>query len=485
MACTIASLVPGCLLCHRGSSIGKVVGASETALHLDTDDHGLQQGDIIEVLTGMEAPVLALRLFLPELARQEAVVSMRLGTTKATNALLERKGARVALMVSSGFEDLLVIKDQKRPDLFARSIQRSPPLYHRVYGIGGTISASGEEVLSLDESALLSCARDALASGCEAVALCLKNSCHNPLHEVRALALLSEMGFKSLHASVSLTSRMHYQKRAETVLVNAMLDPLLGSYLDAVEAALDGTALKVMTSSGGLVDRCRFNAIDSLVSGPAGGVAGAVALARQTGATKILSLDMGGTSADVCRWNGETILRPSVTVGSATVFSPALHIETVAAGGGSICCYADGALKVGPDSAGAYPGPASYGGGGPLTLTDVHWLMGRIDEARFGVPLDIRAAESALSRVVTASGMQDWKQVCLGMIQIATERMAQAIREVSAREGEDPSHYTLVVFGGAGGLHACGIAEELGIHDILFARDAGLVKCARDFGQRG
>jgi 5-oxoprolinase (ATP-hydrolysing) len=407
-------------------------------------------------------------------------LSFRLGTTKGTNTLLENKGAPVALFLSEGFEDLLIIRDQKRPDLFAREIKRPAPIYQGVFSLRGRLDTHGEEREGLDEDHIREAAKRALDSGCTVAAVCLLNSWANPAHEQRVGEILGECGFETICLSSTIRPLIKYLDRADTTLVDATLSPVMDHYLDRVQAELGEDPLWVMSSAGGLVSRSRFHAVDSLVSGPAGGVLGAVAAGRQAGLSKIIALDMGGTSTDVSRWKDHMELRQQIQVGPARILTPAMPIETVAAGGGSICGFDGERLFVGPESAGADPGPAAYGSGGPLTLTDIHLLLGRIDPDGFSIPIQVEASRTALTTVAGASGETDWPSLAEGFLTIATERMAHAIRKVSLREGEDPSQYGLVAFGGAGGLHACRVAAELGMSEVVFPADAGILSARGD-----
>lgn len=458
----------------NGESAGRITRITPDLLNLDREC-ACSSGDFLEIDSGLEAPVLAMRLLVPELARQGSDVSFRLGTTKGTNALLEKKGAPVALFLTRGFEDLLLIRDQKRPDLFARHIKKDPPMYHRVYGVDGRIDTSGTVVRNLDVAGLEQSAISARADGCTVAAVCLLNSWQNPQHEDQAREILEKAGFATACTSSGIRPLIKYLDRADTTLVNATLSPVMEAYLDRVGAGIHGNPLWIMTSAGGLVSRQRFHAVDSLVSGPAGGVLGAVTAGRRAGLDKIIGLDMGGTSTDVSRWKDRLELRQQIQVGEARILTPAMPIETVAAGGGSICGYRDGRLFVGPESAGADPGPASYGAGGPLCLTDIHLLLGRIDPAGFSIPIRLQDARMRLDEVMQQTGDSDWRALAEGFLAIATERMAHAIRKVTLRDGEDPSQYGLVAFGGAGGLHACRVADELGINRIIFPSDAGIL----------
>jgi 5-oxoprolinase (ATP-hydrolysing) len=457
----------------NGAPAGSIRAIDNGRIVLDAPVPPQCAGHMIELDSGLEAPVLALRMLLPDAAA--AAMDFRLGTTKGTNALLENKGAPAALFLTEGFSDLLLIRDQKRPRLFARAIHRPVPLHHSVHPVAGRIDAAGRELAPLDCNALAAAAEAALQAGCTVAAVCLLHSWINPVHEQQASEILQSAGFAAVRLSSSIRPLIKYLDRAETTLVDAALAPVMDRYLDRVERELHGHPLWIMTSAGGLVSRERFNAVDSLVSGPAGGMLGAIAAGRRAGMERIIALDMGGTSTDVSRWRGRLELRQRIRVGAARILTPAMPIETVAAGGGSICRVEGGRLWVGPESAGADPGPAAYGAGGPLTLTDIHLLLGRLDPAAFSIPIRMEAARAALDTAVAAAGGPDWRELAEGFLAIATERMAHAIRKVSLREGEDPAQYGLVAFGGAGGLHACRVAEELGIREVLFPEDAGLL----------
>jgi 5-oxoprolinase (ATP-hydrolysing) len=459
-----------------GNSAGRLADAEQFVFTVEAVPEAASPGDMLEIDSGWEAPVLAMRLlFADKLRDASGSLSFRLGTTKGTNTLLENKGAPVALFLSAGFEDLLMIRDQKRPDIFAREITRPAPIYRNVYGLHGRLDTRGEERQGLEERDIRESARRALESGCTVAAVCLLNSWINPAHEQRVGEILAECGFETIRLSSTIRPLIKYLDRTETTLVDATLSPVMDHYLDRVQAELGKDPLWVMTSAGGLVSRARFHAVDSLVSGPAGGVLGAVASGRQAGLEKIIALDMGGTSTDVSRWKDHLELRQQIRVGHARILTPAMPIETVAAGGGSICGFDGERLTVGPESAGADPGPAAYGAGGPLTLTDIHLLLGRIDPDGFSIPIRTEASRSSLAAVAEASGEADWPSLAEGFLSIATERMAHAIRQVSLREGEDPARYGLVAFGGAGGLHACRVAAELGMTSVVFPPDAGIL----------
>lgn len=466
----------GAALSKAGQVVGEVIGGSPEGHWRCTGLAGAYAaGDLVEIDTREEAPVLGARLLGARMGIPPARMEHRLGTTRATNALLEGKGARTALLVTHGFADLLVIGDQKRPELFSLRQPVRPVLAQMVLPIGGRLDADGHELEPLDEEAVRAAGRRIREGGMEAVAICFMHSWSNPVHEKRAAAILQSMGLTCVCPSYAVEPQIKLLERTRTTVVEAMLRPVLSAYLDAVEGGTGGRELWVMSSAGALCSRGRFRAVDSLVSGPAGGYLGAVAVGRAAGVDAILALDMGGTSTDVARWRGTARLRSQIEVGDARVLVPALPVHTVAAGGGSICSCRDGRLTVGPESAGADPGPACYGAGGPLTLTDVHLCLGRIDTRDFPIPLSLEASWRALQSLAAEVGEEDPVRLGEALLMVATERMAQAIRHVTLREGEDPRDYTLVAYGGAGGLHACRLAAELGIRQILLPADAGLL----------
>ncbi|HMB54715.1 MAG TPA: hydantoinase/oxoprolinase family protein, partial [Thermoanaerobaculia bacterium] len=439
-------------------------------------------GDRFEIASPDEAPVLAARLLtgaphggpLPPMA-------LRLATTRGTNALLERRGATVALFVTRGFADLLEIGTQQRPDLFALEVVKPPPLHAAVVEVDERLDAAGEVLAAPDLDAVEVAARRLASAGIDSAAVAFLHSYLEPAHERAVAARLRAAGMARVAESAELAPLIKIVPRAGTAVVEAYLAPVLESYLDGVAAALprDGesavaTTLHVMTSAGGLVRRDGFRAKDSLLSGPAGGVAGMARAGRRSGFTRLIGFDMGGTSTDVARYDGDFEYLFEHRVGDAQLVAPALAIETVAAGGGSICGWVRGALAVGPESAGARPGPACYGGGGPLTLTDVNLLLGYLDPERFGIPVDAVAAERAFAEVAREVEMPR-DDLLAGFRALADERMADAVRSISLRRGYDPAGHALVAFGGAGGQHACAVAARLGIATVLVPEDAGLL----------
>jgi 5-oxoprolinase (ATP-hydrolysing) len=438
---------------------------------------GLQVGDAIELLSGEEAPVLGQRLILARagLSPKEISATMRLATTRCTNALLEGKGTAPVLFVTKGFPNLLEIGDQRRTGLFDLVPKKRPVLHGPEVEVNERLDRNGEVLQTPDYPTLESEAREILAAGHQVAVVSFLHSYLNDDHEKAVGEKLFEWGFERVILSSEVRRFRKWLPRCESAVVEAYLSDVLNTYLDAVESGLgEGAELLVSSSSGGLSKRSEYRAIDSLLSGPAGGVVGAAAVARSAGLEKFINLDMGGTSSDVSRYSGSFAYQSSHSVGDARVANIALRIETVAAGGGSICRIENGLLRVGPESAGAYPGPACYGFGGPFCLTDVNLLLGRLDPSRFSTPVVESAARARLKELVEESG-RSAEDLLHGFLAVADDAMANAIRKVSVAEGYDPSDHALVSFGGAGGQHACGVAERLGMKKILSPGDSGLL----------
>ncbi len=457
-------------------------GAASGELRVaETLPAGLTPGTVCELRLDKEAPLLAARV-LTGTAGDAPLPSMRmrLATTRGTNALLEEKGQPPLLFINSGLEDLLMIGDQRRPDLFALNPGRPDPLHGPVVPVAGRLNAEGREIAPLDPGAIDRAARHWLGHGFTTAVVCLMHSYRNPTHEREVAGRLRAAGFSHVSVSSDLAPMIKIVSRGETAVVDAYLAPVMNAYLDAVGGEIGRDRLHVMTSSGGLVTRDAYRPKDSLFSGPAGGVVGTAAIARQTRQSKVIAFDMGGTSADVARYDGEFDYQYRQTVGRATVFAPGLKIESVAAGGGSICRFDGRVLTVGPESAGASPGPACYGAGGPLTLTDVNLLLGRLDPGLFGLPVFPEKARTRLEEIQKriceeADTRMTAQEVLMGFLAIADERMAEAVRRISIREGYDCAAYSLLAFGGGGGLHACGVASALGIRCILHPVNSGLL----------
>ncbi|HEV7587014.1 MAG TPA: hydantoinase B/oxoprolinase family protein [Longimicrobium sp.] len=438
-------------------------------------------GTTLEFVSPEEAPVLAARLVTATpLGGRLPPLAMRLATTRGTNALLERRGARVALFITRGFGDLLRIGTQQRPDLFALRVTTREPLYEAVVEVDERLAADGSVLAPLDAGALAETAAALAAPGIEAAAVALMHAYRNPAHELALAEVLRGAGFRHVSLSSGLAPLIKLLPRAETAVVDAYLSPVIGAYLERVASSLPGGSLHVTTSAGGLVRPDDYRAKDSLLSGPAGGVAGAAYAGRRSGCERVIAFDMGGTSTDVARYDGAFEYVWEHEVGGGRIFSPALAIETVAAGGGSICTLDAEGLRVGPESAGAAPGPACYGAAGPLTITDCNLLLGRISPHRFAIPVHAApaadAADALLREVQARTGEETTREALLaGLLDIADERMADAIRTISLRRGYDPAEYALVAFGGAGGQHACAVASRLGVRTVLIPPDAGLL----------
>ncbi len=450
-------------------------------LELDGSVEHLQFGSTFELSSVEESPIFAARL-LTGTAPPEPLppCDFRLATTLGTNALLERSGVPTALFVTSGFADLLNIGNQQRPDLFALHVVKPMPLHSEVIEVPERLAADGSVLVPLDLGTMKHRLKGLQARGIRVAAVALMHSYRNPVHERALAACLRELGVEHVSCSSELASRIKLLPRAQTTVVDAYLAPVLVSYLDRVRGALDSGRLLVMTSAGGLLAAEGFRPKDGLLSGPAGGVAGAAAAARRSGCTRSVTFDMGGTSTDVARFDGDFEYVYEHRVGDATLMTPALAIETVAAGGGSICWFDGERMRVGPQSAGAHPGPACYGAGGPLTLTDVNLLLRRLDAARFSIPISPQQSQMRFDELRRQVGATDGtaESMLCGLLEIANETMADAMRGVSLRRGFDPRDYTLVAFGGAGGQHACAVAEKLGALKVLIPADAALLSAA-------
>ena len=459
--------------------------ASRSIVTLDTSlvkDSWIDRS--FEVVSPEEAPVLAARLITQSpIDKSLPPVNLRLATTRGTNALLERKGASVALFITRGFGDLITIGTQQRPDLFALNIEKPSLLYDEVIEVNERMDADGKVLAPINPSSLKVQAEKVLEQGITSAAVVFMNSYMNADHEQNMKRWLCEMGFEYISVSSDFSRFVKILPRAQTTLVNAYLAPVMESYLDAVKSSMHHGKLSIMTSAGGLMNSSKFTPKDGLLSGPAAGVVGAAAVGKEAGFDNIISFDMGGTSSDVSRVDEDFEYVFEHVVGDARLTAPAVAIETVAAGGGSICSFDGHALQVGPESAGAAPGPACYGAGGPLTLTDINVLAGRLDERNFHIPIDIEAAQKKLGNIVDAINTKEEQPVSResvleGFLDIANQRMAEAIEKISLRKGYDPKEYALVSFGGAGGQHCCGIARRLGIDDIIIPEDAGLLSAS-------
>ncbi|MDG2055640.1 MAG: hydantoinase B/oxoprolinase family protein [Phycisphaerales bacterium] len=431
----------------------------------------------IELSGGEPAPILAARLATGTgLQEQLPSIAMRIATTRGTNALLERAVAPVALFVTRGFGDLLEIGTQQRPDIFARVVRKPKPVHQSTVEVNQRMDAQGNELCPLDEQQLRIDAQQVLDRGIEVAAVAFLHAYRNDAHERAVSDILYEIGFRSVTLSSVLSPSIKIVPRAQGAVVDACLTPIVSQYLDDVGRTLMSpsgkeTSLKAMTSAGGLVAASHYNARDSLLSGPAAGVAGAAAIGRRCGCDRFIGFDMGGTSTDVARFDGGYSYRYEQNIGGISLATTAIDIETVAAGGGSICDVVDQRLTVGPRSSGSDPGPACYGRGGPLTLTDVNLLSGRLDIDAMEIPVVSEPAVVELAGLQAQIGtrLESNSQEAMldALLAIADQRVADAISQVSARQGYDPANYALIAFGGAGPQHACAVARRLGMTTVF------------------
>jgi 5-oxoprolinase (ATP-hydrolysing) len=418
----------------------------------------------------------------------ERVGSVRLGTTVATNALLQRQGEPTVLVITRGFADALRIAYQNRPRIFDRKIVLPEVLYDRVIEAAERVTADGEVRIPLDEAAIASDLQNAYDEGFRSAAVVLMHGYRHTEHEQRIAALASKAGFTQVSASHETSPLMKLVSRGDTTVVDAYLSPILRRYVTEVARELAGVQLLFMQSNGGLTDAASFRGKDSILSGPAGGIVGMARTAAEAGFGQVIGFDMGGTSTDVSHFAGELEREYETQVAGVRMRAPMLAIHTVAAGGGSILHFDGSRYRVGPDSAGADPGPACYRRGGPLTVTDANVLLGRIQPDHFpavfgehgDAPLDARLTQAAfaeLSENITAAtgDTRTPEQVAAGFIEVAVANMASAIKKISVQRGYDVTRYLLNVFGGAGGQHACAVADALGMTKVLIHPLAGVL----------
>ncbi|MCK5137731.1 MAG: hydantoinase B/oxoprolinase family protein [Bacteroidales bacterium] len=450
-------------------------------LESDLPDHLKGRCPLFEITAYEEAPVLCARLITETpLDQPFPEMEIRLGSTKGTNALLEYKGARTAMLVTKGFKDLLAIGNQQRPDIFAREVIKPPPLAELIIEVDERLDATGKVLQIPDQTSIREAVKTIRQAGITTVGVALMHSWINSAHEELVRSIIIDEGLQYISASYQLSGLIKYLLRMQTTEVNSYLSPIIDRYIRQISDKVHGNRFWVMTSAGGLVKADHFMPKDSLLSGPAGGVVGAVAMGIEAGFDKIISFDMGGTSTDVSRYDKELEYSFELKVGSANIHSPALTIETVAAGGGSVCGFDGYKLVVGPESAGAMPGPACYGADGPLSITDVNLLSGRLDPGQFNIPVYPEVAKARLKdiqdEIAERSGTRpDENYLLNGFLRIANETMAGAIKKISTGKGYNPAEYAMVAFGGAGGMHACSIAGLLNISKVLIPENAGLL----------
>jgi 5-oxoprolinase (ATP-hydrolysing) len=417
-----------------------------------------------------------------------AIEAVKMGTTVATNALLERKGDRTVLLITKGFRDALRIGYQNRPHLFARRIVLPELLYERVVEIDERFTAAGKALRPVDLDGARSALADAYGAGIRSVAIVFLHGYRHHDHEDAVAALAREIGFTQVSVSHQVSPLMKLVGRGDTTVVDAYVSPILRRYVERIAAELGGTRLMFMQSNGGLADARFFQGKDSILSGPAGGIVGAARTAAMAGFDKIISFDMGGTSTDVAHYTGEYERTFETLVAGVRMRAPMMRIHTVAAGGGSILHFDGARYRVGPDSAGADPGPVCYRRGGPLTVTDANVMAGKIQPAFFprifgpngDERLDAEGVrerfEALAAEIEAASGdRRPPVEVAEGFLKIAVDNMANAIKKVSIQRGHDVTEYTLNCFGGAGGQHACLVADALGISRVFIHPYAGVL----------
>ena len=419
-------------------------------------------------------------------ARKIAVIKM--GTTAATNALLERKGDRVLLAVTRGFADLPVIGFQNRPKLFNLNIRadQHPPVHESVLEINERVSVSGEVVAPLDEKRAKAGLQKAYDNGIRAVAVVLLHGWRFPAHENRVAEIARKIGFTQITTGRDASPLMRVIPRMHTAAADAHISPVLARHIGGLAREFQNAKMMFMRSNGGLADARHFRGKDAVLSGPAGGVVGMVKVAEAAGFKKVVGFDMGGTSTDVSHYDGELERDTETEIAGARLRAPMMKIHTVAAGGGSILQFKSGRFRVGPESAGANPGPRCYRRGGPLAVTDCNVALGRIQPRHFphvfgrkgNQPLDAAASRrqfaALVKRVEKESGAKMTpEQIAEGFLRVAVDNMANAVKKISVQQGRDISEYALNCFGGAGGQHACRVADSLGIRVILLHPLAG------------
>ena len=418
----------------------------------------------------------------------EQIRSLKMGTTVATNALLERKGEPTVLAITDGFADVLEIGYQARPETFAMNIKKPELLYNRVISITERIRSDGLVETPLDIEQARERFAEAYQKGFRSIAIVLMHAYRYPEHEQQLASIAREVGFEQISTSHEISPLTRIVSRGDTTVVDAYLTPILRRYIDRIASAIDGdresTRLLFMQSSGGLTSADRFQGRDAILSGPAGGIVGAVHTSKLSGFDKIIGFDMGGTSTDVSHYADDYERAFETEVAGVRMRVPMMHIHTVAAGGGSILHYENNRFRVGPDSAGANPGPRSYRRGGPLAVTDINVCLGKIHPDYFpkifgaeqNKPLDKVAAHAAFDEIAKQIGDgRSAEDVAEGFLSIAIEHMAQAVKKISISRGYDVKDYVLTCFGGAGGQHACLVADRLGIKQVFLHQFSGVL----------
>jgi len=436
----------------------------------------------VKVLSSDRAPLIGIRR-LHGIAENDPIppCQVRMGTTLATNALLERRGAECALVITRGFRDLLEIGTQARPRIFDLDIVKPELLYRHVVEVDARCDAEGQVLARPDEDALARDLRELHARGVDSLAVVVLHAYRSPVLEREIGEVARRVGFSQVSLSSEVANEIGMVGRGDTTVVDAYLTPLIRDYVATLLAELPGSSLRIMQSSGGLTDADRFRGRDAILSGPAAGVVACAHLAREEGFSRAIGFDMGGTSTDVSCYEGDFEREYETEVAGVRLRAPMLAIHTVAAGGGSICRYNGFRFTVGPESAGAVPGPLCYGHpeARELALTDVNLALGRILGDRFPFPLNRGRVDAALQGLVAALAGQGIERtpedIAWGLSAIANAKMAEALRQVSVAKGRDVRDYALVAFGAAAGQHACPIARQLGIRTLIFDQYAGVL----------
>ncbi|MDZ8080308.1 MAG: hydantoinase/oxoprolinase family protein [Nostoc sp. DcaGUA01] len=418
----------------------------------------------------------------------EVIEVIKMGTTVATNALLERKGDRVVLLITKGFKDALRIGYQNRPNIFARHIVLPTMLYEQVIEVDERYDAKGNELIAVNLEQVKHDLQAVYHTGIRSCAIVFMHSDRYPKHEKQVAIIAQEIGFTQISVSHQVSPLMKLVSRGDTTVVDAYLTPILRSYVNQIASQLPQVKLMFMKSDGGLVAAEQFQGKDSILSGPAGGIVGAVQTSKRAGFELVITFDMGGTSTDVAHFKGEYERQLESEIAGARMRVPVLAINTIAAGGGSILFFDGSSYRVGPESAGSIPGPACYRRGGPLTITDANVMLGKIHPQYFpsvfgidgNLPLDkdvvIEKFAQLAQEIVTATGNHCTpEQVAAGFMAIAVENMANAIKKISLQRGYDVTQYVLCCFGGAGGQVACLIADTLGMKKIFLHPYAGVL----------
>ena len=464
----------------RGGTFTDVVGCDpEGRLHghkLLSENPGIYKDAAVQGIRDL------LRVGSGERVPSEQIAEVRMGTTVATNALLERKGDRMALVTTRGFRDVLRIGYQARPDIFAKEIVLPEQLYSDVVEVRERVLADGMVEAKLEEREIREVLSGLREAGYDSVAIVFLHAWKYREHEALAGRIARELGFAQVSVSHEVSPLVKMVGRGDTTVVDAYLSPILRRYVEQVRAELgQGVSLRFMMSSGGLTDADLFQGKDAILSGPAGGVVGAVETSLEAGFSKMIGFDMGGTSTDVSHFDGELERAFETEVAGVRMRAPMMRIHTVAAGGGSILQIVDGRFQVGPESAGAYPGPACYGRGGPLAVTDANVMVGKLRPEYFpsifgddqDQPLDVGIVLQKFEEL--GKGESTPEDMADGFLKIAVENMANAIKKISVQRGYDVTEYALNCFGGAGGQHACAVADALGMKSVLIHSFSGIL----------